>query len=210
MSLTLKQSPRHTEFRFDPGNHEYWYDERRIVSVTEAIGDLIDYSRAPPEAVEYKRQIGKALDTCIVLGDSLDPETVDPAVLPYFNGYRQFCLDTGFVMLETQCPRYHFKYDYAGTHDQIGIMKKELVLLDTKCVAVYHPATALQTSSYAELWDQHQHRRDKIQHRFALVLKPDARYELIEHTDRTDLHVFLSCLNRYLWRIKHGLTSRTI
>ena len=71
--------------------------------------------------------------------------------------------------------------------------------------SVQNLATGVQTAAYSAALPQD--RRKKERRRYALQLKGDGTYRLHPFTERTDFDVFVSCLNLYGWKTRHGLNN---
>ena len=205
MSLTTPL-PGKTEFRVDVDRHEYWLGDRQLPSVTDILEDEMDFSRVANGTLEYKKAIGQAVHGAIALGETLDPDSVDPAIIGFLNAYQKFMLENDVEIIERNRPGFHPLYQFAGTWDEVWRYQGELAMPDIKTVYTMHPATELQTSAYCEI--RNHDSRAKIKRRFGLQLGPDGTYKLHEYKGKDDFRVFLALLTRFNWRIKHGLTSR--
>lgn len=184
---------------FDRFTHTYRWNGAVVPSVTQILGQLTDLSMIPRDVLERKRQIGTWVHEAIELdlaGD-LDESSINDSWRGYFNGWRKFQAEAGFVMLESERQVYSSKYAYAGTLDLFGDLPKlGRSLIDTKCTATLYPTVGPQTAAYAEA-----HGAPKAK-RFALQLKPDGTYNLHPCADRGDLGVFMAALTLFNWRSK--------
>ena len=83
--------------QFDAAAHQYTLNGRRIPSVTQILGQVVDFSMVPPDILERKCAIGQALHNAIALEieNDLDHDSIDAAVLGYFIGWRKFVADMG-------------------------------------------------------------------------------------------------------------------
>lgn len=182
---------------FDAPTHTYRYNGALVPSVTQILAPLTDLSMIPPAVLERKRNIGTWVHEAIELdlADNLDEDSIEDDWRGYFNGWRKFQAESGFVMLDNEAKVYSKKYGFAGTLDLYGSLPlADRALIDTKCVATLYPSVGPQTAAYAEA-----HGVPKAK-RFALQLKPDGKYELHPCTGRNDLNVFLAALTLFNWR----------
>lgn len=193
---------------FDEDLHEYRLDGSVIPSVTQIIEPVRHELGGSESVLEYKRQIGKALDKAIEIheaGLEIDPESLDDAVAPFFAAWLQFKADSGFRALLNQPIVYSRKFRFAGTLDLLGTRHFTSSvpdeLLDTKCVWTIDPATAIQTAGYAiaarESLGIHVKKRGGVQ------LLRDGKYKFHPYTNANDETVFQSCRNVHAWLTAH-------
>ena len=197
-----------SELIFIEKTHQYYLGGTELSSVTTILNQLNDFGRIPPDVLERKRQIGTAVHKAAELDDAgnLDPDSIDPAVAPYLEGWRKFRRESGFVPEYSEQRVYSTAYQYAGTLDRIGILNNELILLDIKARATDTPETALQTAAYAKAWEE-MTGANLMHRRYSVRLTQDGNYRLVPHAGLTDFTVFLSCLTLYHWRISHGISN---
>ena len=88
-------------------------------------------------------------------------------------------------------------YGFAGKPDLIGPLAGRESVVDTKSGAA-GPAAHLQTAAYEIL-------HGKPLKRYALQLKQDGKYRLIEHKDRKDREIFLAALAVYQWQVNQKI-----
>lgn len=126
-------------FTFDETRHIYTLDGRVLPSVTgilEAAG-LIDYSFIPPATRNMALARGSAVHLATAIDDEgdLDFEALDPALVPYVEGWRKFRRDTGFTPDQIEHRGFHRTHLYAGTKDRRGTFpdKSSKYDLDIKC-----------------------------------------------------------------------------
>lgn len=182
---------------FDALTHTYRWNGVVVPSVTQILGQLTDLSMIPRDVLERKRQIGTWVHEAIELDlkNDLDEGSIGDDWRGYFNGWRKFQAESGFVRLDAEQQVYSVKYGYAGTLDLFGDLPKlGRALIDTKCTATIYPTVGPQTAAYAEA-----HGVQKAK-RFALQLKPNGTYDLYPCTDRSDFGVFTAALTLFNWR----------
>jgi hypothetical protein len=202
----LDNQMKPAEISFDEERHEYRIDGYLVPSVTTIIRPLQSMGGSDA-AREYKRQIGKALDTAITLWErqDLDMDSVDLAVLPFFRAWIAFKQDTGFRVLLNQPIVYSRKLRFAGTPDLLGtrVFDSESPdeLLDTKCVWAMDPATAIQTAGYSIAAAESL--GIKVKKRAGVQLLRDGTYKLYSYNEQNDEYVFRSLLNIHAWKELH-------
>lgn len=189
--------------KFVEEGHVYLLDGKPVPSVTEILKPLVDMSRVPPDVLEYKRSLGKAVHRAIELYErnDLDPDSLDADATPFFGAWLRFKKETGFRALLTEQVVWSAKQRYAGTLDVIGTRGEGPSpdeLLDCKCVWTMSAATGPQTSGYAmALVESH---GIKVKKRGGLQLLRDGGFKFFPYTNPNDEHIFKACLsiNSYL------------
>lgn len=139
--------------RFEPRDHSYFVDERRVPSVTQildAAGLCPDYSRIPPAVLAHARERGAHVDLCCDLHDAgdLDWDSVHPEALPYVRAWQRFRDRERFVPVHSQGVVYHPELDYAGSFDGFGLIGNAGTLVDRKCTSKLSDTYALQLALY--------------------------------------------------------------
>ncbi|MHB8109695.1 MAG: PD-(D/E)XK nuclease family protein [Syntrophorhabdaceae bacterium] len=184
------------EFIFNDDQHLYTLDERPLPSVTGILKSegFIDDTWFTEDA----RLRGTYVHMACHLHDmrTLDEDGLDDALRPYLDGYIRFKAETGFTVIESEIPRYHPQYLFAGTPDKIGMMNNSDTVIDLKS-GILSPWTALQTAAYELFFD-------RPMKRFGVQLTDEGKYKMIPFTDRTDRNIFLSALACRNWKINHG------
>lgn len=185
---------------FDESKHEYRWKGKVVPSVTQVLKPLSDYSMVPDEVLNRKRDIGVAVHKAIELdlaGD-LDESSIDDIWAGYFEGWKKFKAESGFIVTKSEQKGYSEKYGYAGTLDLLGELPKTgPALIDTKTCAVLMPSVGPQTAAYAEIAKQ-----PRI-NRYALQLSPEGLYSLAPCQDKADWAIFQAALTLHKWRNKH-------
>lgn len=187
--------------------HEYFYNGEKMPSVTQVLKPLFDFSCVGDEVLEVARQRGQIVHKLCELDDrdDLDPDSVDPALQPYLDAWRNFRRDTHFTPRRIEHRLINPQYRYAGTEDREGTLSdtlKHMVdLIDIKTSALLGPEVGPQLAGYenARAADE-----PPIYRRLAVQLKKNGKYHIELYPDRSDFAVFLSCLQIHNWRIKHG------
>lgn len=190
-------------------DHTYWLGKRRIPSVSEVIQPVCNFDGVHVDILERKQEIGKnvhLLCEWFDLKKKIDARSIDPALKPYFEAYKDFVkkMKPKWTIVEKR--DWHRTLGYAGTPDRYGhlqAMGMDRWMIDLKCVAKVSPATGLQTAAYCEL--VHQAEPTTHARRAAVQLKPDGTWRFEEFTNTDDRRVFLSLLSLWNWRTKHGI-----
>ena len=195
------------EISFDEEKHEYRIDGYLVPSVTGILKPIVS-AGGSDDARDFKRQIGKALDTAITLHErqDLDLDSLDLAVLPFFEAWLKFKEETGFRVLLNQPIVYSKKLRFAGTPDLVGTRMFDSdvpeELIDTKCTWALDPATAIQTAGYAEaIRESH---GIAVKKRGAVQLLRDGTYRYQSYTEQNDINVFRALLSVHAWKAIHG------
>jgi len=179
---------------FDAEKHEYRLDGVRLPSVTQIIADAGLYGNTS-YFTDYSRDRGSFVHQIIEwhLSQELDEATIDPVLMPYFEAWKRFEAESSYVSDSCEEQLASSRYRYAGTIDHIGHLNGYFCIIDVKSGAPT-PATGIQLAGYENLL------KVKGAKRFALHLKDDGNYKLIEYKDSNDRNVFLAALSLYYWK----------
>lgn len=193
---------------FDPAEHVYHLDGRKIPGVTEVLDQLVDFRFVKAADLERARQLGRAVHVACEIEDNgqvIDPKTLAPVVVPYLEAYRKFLAEVKPEWRGIEEKVCHEMHRYAGTLDRRGFVFKRRSVLDIKS-GVESPTVALQTAAYLEAHDSVYGADEETPSRFALYLRDDATYRLteIKTSRQQDFRTFLSALNLYNWRHAHA------
>ena len=182
---------------FDAESHTYRDGGRRVTSVTQAISKagLMEHYSCDP----YYLERGTAVHLACELWDkgTLNEDALDPALVPYLEGWKLFTAETGAVWDLTGIEQRVFSssHRYAGTLDRIGTVNNRRALVDIKS-GVPQPWTALQLAAYS-------HAIGEICERMAVHLPGDGKYKIhsyrIEDYGR-DFRVFAAALTVANWK----------
>lgn len=188
---------------FDAPTHTYTLNGRRLPSVTQVLQLVVDYSRVPADVLEAARVFGSHVHEACDLFDrgQLDWMSLDPALVPYVEAWRQFCLDSGAIVIASEIRLFHEKLRYAGTADVVLAWNGKIVIPDRKSTAVVPPSVGAQTAAYAKAYQAMHGGREP--ERRCIQLNPDATYRVHAKRDAADWSLFLSCLNVHNFREKH-------
>jgi hypothetical protein len=130
----------------------------------------------------------------------LDEATIDPALAPYFDAWRRFEQEAGYVSDACEKVMASDLYKFAGTVDHIGHLNGYYCIIDVKTGALT-PATAIQMGGYEILMKSPGIRR------FGLRLMDTGKYSLKEYKDRQDCKIFLAALSVYYWKQDNRLAA---
>ncbi len=186
---------------FDAASHTYSMGGNPVPGVTTVMHILSQYAGVPEAILKGAADRGSAVHKAceLSLWDRLDRSKLMEELQPYIFAFDLFVKECGFIPSLIEHRVFHDKLKYAGTFDLMGSIvwkRKEITnaLIDIKTTFKFMPSVGPQTAAYKEAYNS-QNKADKIGKRFALRLKNNGSYELIELTDATDWNVFLSCLN---------------
>lgn len=184
------------ELTFQEEDHIYMLDGVVIPSVTQALhaeGFIDDRWFTEESSIR-----GTYVHLASHMHDmgTLDEDTLDPVLVPYLDGYKQFLDDTGFEVLESEVRQYHKTYLYAGTPDKKGLLYGRRSLIDLKS-GKPEAWVKLQLGGYWLL--------DEPCDCYSLQLKPDGTYNFSEKIKdiRHQGQVFLSALVCHQWKNNH-------
>ena len=195
-------------FRFDPIPHRYYYGDRRIVGITEAI-QSVGLSPAIPESARrnfaYAASRGTTVHKACELSDlgQSHEYDMDSNLSGYVKAWEKFRIDYGYEPDLVEVPLGHYIYQFGGTPDTAGYSKK----LEAYCV-VERKTCQLQDHFGFQLAGQEilviqgpsgpQHAR-----KLAVQLKPDSQYVVKEYYDKIYHKLFLNAVSISNWKISH-------
>lgn len=187
---------------FDEASHSYALDGRPVPGVTSVIGSILSpvYNKAN-DLMRRAAAFGSAVHRACELDDrgTLDMETLDPALLPYLEGWRKFSQDNGGEILHSETKICSYKFRFAGTLDRV--LFDGPTLLDIKTSTTIGPEVGVQTAAYAIAAQESL--GIKIKRRLCVQLTPYG-YKLYQLTDPSDQQIFIAALSCYNWKEKHG------
>ena len=185
------------DLTFDEDLHRYTFNGLHIPSVTQILktAGLVNLDWIPVEVLEQKADLGKKVHSATELYDrnDLNFDALHPALLDYLTGWIKFRKDFNFEPTEIEMQIVHQTYRYAGRIDRVGMMGKDLILLDIKS-GTKQKTHAIQTAGYELLYNQNKKAKELIKRRFVVYLSPTG-YEVEEHKDKNDRGVFLAALS---------------
>lgn len=192
---------------FDQRIHQYTVNGLKYPSVTEILqlaGLGPDYNNIPPVILEQKRDLGTFVHEASEYVD-MGAEVPDyPGADGYVQAYRNFKAEHNFVPVEAELQISHRILKYAGMIDRIGSIKSNLAVIDLKTTASIEIGyVGPQTAAYEEAYRLITGIKRRLP-RYTLQLKADGTYKLIECKDKEDFQAFLSALNIFRWRERHG------
>jgi hypothetical protein len=188
--------------QFDAERHEYRLGTRVLPGVTSVVQQLDELDGIPRDILEAAARFGRHVHKAVELWSRgvLDEAKLDPALVPYLNGWKEFCRHTGAVVIASEQRVWHQKLRYAGTLDSIVRIGRRRHLVDVKSSDKVPRSVGPQTAGYARAYiqDAGQSALDKV--RMCVHLRPDGEYRLHKYQDASDWNVFLSCLNIHNFR----------
>jgi len=193
-------------------NHIYRYDGTIVPGVSEILqsAGLVDFSTVPAERLEKSRKFGNAVHLTCEFSDreTLDDDSLDPALTPYLTGWEIFRQEynLSFTAIETQL--YSSLYRFAGTIDRIGHWRIDdsLLIIDIKSGAD-NPAIKIQLAAYELLVKEALKIKGKVK-RLAVYLNGKGTYSIKEYKDKNDMNIFIGALSVYNWRKKYNLLDK--
>jgi len=190
---------------FNESKHEYKYNGLIIPSVTQILrgSGLVNLDWIPKELLEEKADLGTKIHKTTELydQDTLDYEKLHSLLKNYLNGWIKFRETFQFEPLEIEPEYYHKIYRYAGRIDRVGIVKKEITIVDIKS-GTHQKTHEIQTAGYQLLYNSNKPKKEQSTKRLLVYLKEND-FKVEENKNKTDESVFLSALTIYNY--KRGL-----
>jgi len=185
-------------------NHIYTNEQRIIVpNVTRILEEerFTDFSMVNPDLLRSSQDFGNNVHKACELSDldTLDYENLDPALLPYVEGWCKFLNDyeAEIVLIEHTV---HSKiWNFCGKLDRVLKIKGKNGIYDIKTGT----GCSLQTAGYKIALDEE--RPDlKIKERAGVILRADGTYKLDPHNDKSEEGLFKSIVKVYNSRKKYN------
>jgi hypothetical protein len=191
---------------FDEASHTYRLDGRPVPSVTQVLDPLMVWDGIPPDVLELARVRGGYVHEACDLLDrgQLDWATLDPALVPYVEGYQNWLADSDVTIVASELRVCHRPLRYAGTLDRLAMLRDALCLVDIKATAVVPLTVGPQTAAYLEATKETSGAKVRRRHCLHLNPKHPRGYKLHALTEPGDFSVFVSALNVYNWRQRHA------
>lgn len=192
---------------FNESTHTYTFNGVIVPGVTSVLSVLGGYESIPLQTLQRAAERGTAVHKATELSDlgTLDYSDLDDEILGCLMGWHKFLDDKKPELVAVEKQVYHPSLRYAGTLDRELVLDGKLSVLDIKSSYKLMPATAPQTAAYAEASNAHRKAKsDHIKNRYGLRLTADGNYELQQYKSLSDINVFLSCLNVWLWIEMHN------
>jgi len=193
------------ELVFNPKDHTYELNERKVVSVTNAINSIFPKR---PWFNDYYADKGTALHLAChyYVKGILDESTIDNRIQSKFDGFKKFLSD--FTLLkksiqETEYKVFNKHYNFAGTIDLIieKFNTPNFTLADIK--SSYDPIVLIQLAGYYLCIKEY-----KIDQAVVIILNDNGTYNLKYITKRElilNSNLFLSCLSLNNFKTKNNI-----
>lgn len=175
-----------TELHFDPDNHAYIVNGKRVPCVSDIFRPLEHFGEINPEIIRQAARRGSLVHEYTELldyGEPLESFEIEPEVLGYIQAYANFLRDYGspcWVYVEK--PLYSEEHGFAGTLDRYGYLDDQLTIVDIKTSSAVNRLTkilwAAKLYAYRVLIGEDARRVN-------LLLMKDGKYRLYdaEHTE---------------------------
>jgi hypothetical protein len=189
--------------KFDAESHKYTDGELVVPSVTQIIEAAFPFPDYVSKAKrEYALNLGTAVDLMIEydLSQNLDVENLG-MLEPYYQCWMKARKLAMIQEAKTKVMMKSIKLNFCGTLDLIDHR-----LFEIKTGREY-PQHRLQTAAYLEMWNEN-NPNYLIHQRFAIYINGEGLDPIIvEHKDKNDFSVFVSCLDIY--NFKQSANSKT-
>src|SRR5690348_9868673 len=102
---------------FEQSTHTYTLDGARVPSVTQVLDPLLELEGIPAHLLEAARVFGTHVHIAcdLMVRGRLDWRALDPNLVPYVEGERNFMRDTGFVVVASELRVASSRLRCAGT-----------------------------------------------------------------------------------------------
>lgn len=199
--------------RFDKENHKYYMDEKEVPGVTSTLPHYYGGN-----ATEYHRDKGSKMHEMLYLYNmkNLDEQTLDPVLVPYLEGYKEFVEHNG-----TPKGIVDFKSGAPQAADELQLTGYALLVREGKCSGgkkaewtfeepLYHPTYRFAGTPDIVNVEYSGIERDIIRPfpMHCLYLDKDGGYKLSKDFSKDYLKnrsIFLSFLTVFFWKKERGL-----
>jgi hypothetical protein len=184
--------------RFDSRRHEYWYQRKRVPSVSEIVGllSLTDKRWYKPWHCQRGSMI-HWLTQCVDQGTT-DSNEVEAMYAGYLKAYERFLREHELHYDLTEIPMVNPHYLFAGTPDRIGTLDGEHMILDIKSGYPSDDHT-LQLGGYWILVGEYTRRR------IVLYLRSNGTYSIrYKDLKQYEKHPTLFLTALFCYHQKHG------
>ena len=177
--------------------HIYRLDGVVIPGVSQIIREA-GMSSFPESGGSWQSQRGQAVHLACQLWDEadLDEATLDPAIAPYLEAWKNFLAENKAKVLMNEQMLYHPTLRYAGTIDRLLLIGEQEFLCDIKTGSKY-PEYPIQTAGYALLID-------RPVGRMCVYLAGNGTFNTSTHRDRSDEQYFLAAYTISNWHRNGG------
>lgn len=187
-----------SNFTFDPETHEYREDGVLIRSVTQILQGvgIISYLGIDPAVLDHKKQIGKAVHLACEYYDKGILESVPGLYAGYVEAYKRFRdeVPCDWSMIEQPMVANVDTMPYGMTLDRAGLIRGKISVGELKATAQEERSWPIQLAAYVLGISK------EVLPRYAIWLKPDGKYRLIEYKDKRDFQIFRQALSIEYWK----------
>jgi hypothetical protein len=193
---------------FNPVDHSYWYNGKRVPSVTGILGDFIKVDIAgvqyhigrnsgaviPSEVMEAAAAKGTDIHAgCeLIANGKLDWSALDGMYTGPLLQFEKWKSEHKPAIMFTEAPFYSVRYGYAGTIDIIAQIGKSLCFIDIKTGA--SSSVGPQLAAYEAGWCEHNKYRGKTERWALWIPKNGDPYKFERLTGKQDFDYFKACL----------------
>ena len=160
---------------FDEATHTYWHGDKEVPGVTsilKAIGLSKDYSNV--DTFYRDRGVAVALAIELFLKGTLDEKTIDPVILPYWEGFKRYWDKHAEKPVFIEEHLGHERLWFAGKADLVT----EQRIVDWKVSKSYDKVSGLQGEGYKTIFGLMP---------FRIVQFPgEGKFEIFEYDDKAE------------------------
>lgn len=192
---------------FDPIKHEYRWNGAVVPSVTQVLQPLMSMEFVDADVLRRAQDFGTAVHLACELHDkgTLDESALDPHLLPYLRGWRNFTREHHVVWDLIEERVFHPTLRYAGTLDRRGNVDGYPSMVDIKSGTSLYPSVGPQLAAYTHASSP----TPAAYRRYAVRLYPDG-YELKQYTSPMDWPCFASLITIRNFCNQHRITMKEI
>ncbi len=206
---------------FNPDTHEYKYDGKVVLSVTQVLGEWIlvngyYVNTYNPKIVIAESVMRQAADhgtavhqgVNIILTDNLDWKALDHSLLNPLRQFEAWKAEYNPELVSTGYKMYSRRLKYSGTPDPFYVIKigRRHVLCFVEIKTGAHMLAGPQLAAYVQLYREFSRFKGEVQ-RWVLELPREGKYSFLKCQNRYDGQFFESCLfrNSFIGQVQNGL-----
>lgn len=192
---------------FDAATHTYRTGGRVVKSVTQILEyvGISDWSVVPRDVLQHAQDRGTAVHQACWYDDQndLDPDSLDPEVVPYLQAWQKFRAETGAGVV--LCEKRGLGDGYAFTFDRLLSLPKWGAVMAEIKTGDETPAWRVQLAAYVKGHFGHLSPNCR---RLVVKLRKDGKYSLIWYEQRDmvrDWNVFAGAVAVVNYRKEFGI-----
>lgn len=188
-----------TRLAFNDADHTYKLDGGAVPGVTSVLEPYTGLEFVNWELLKAAAEFGNHVhQACHLFNmDDLHWGSLDPALIPYVEAWRDFLRDSGAVVIESEERVYSARHGYAGTLDTTCLLKKTKRIYDIKTGTTVPKTVGPQIAAYNQA--RREMTGESLMRRYCVHLKGDGKYNVVPLKNPRDWDIFKAALMLHRW-----------